>query len=173
MDYLKNHCWCSSSHWDDKNFDCQIIVSLSSYEDGCKEDWESLTHTLPVFNQSKLDERIAFMERIKECYPDRDFTGYPTDRESGMSDVRRLKPEVLEWLEENISDFQGGKGWCVGSDTYNMNDGSSYAIFLQRRSDAMKFIKTWSKWKKPTYYTQYFTDVRKKLDLTTLKYETR
>ena len=173
MDYLKNHCWCSKSHWDNKHFVCQIVVSLSSYQEGYTEDWKALTHTVKVFNQSKLDERISFLDRIRESYPDRDLSGYPIDRESGMSDVTQLKPEVLAWLEANIPDLKGEKAWCVGSDDYNMNDGSGFSIFMQRRKDAMLFIKTWSKWKKPIYYTQYFTDVRKKLDLKTLKYVDR
>ena len=81
-----------------------------------------------------------------------------------------LKPEVIQWLVENIPDFQKGKGWCIGSEKYMMTDSGSASVFFQRRRDAMKFIKTWSKWKRPLFYCQYFTDIRKQLDLSTGKY---
>ena len=87
-------------------------------------------------------------------------------------DTITLKQEVLDWLVSNIPDYKDDKGWCVGSDEYTSNDTSvSYSVFFQRRRDAMKFIKTWSKWKKPINYCQYFTDVRKRLNLETGKYE--
>ena len=170
MDYLKNHCWCSSSHWDNQHFDCQIIVSLSSYQEGYKEDWGNLTCKVEVFSQERLDDHV---KRCREMYPDedRDWGIDLANKGSGKVTVNKLKPRVLEWLEDNVLDFQGAKGWCVGSDDYGIGESrSGLSIFLQRRSDAMKFIKTWSKWKKPIQYTQYFTDVRKKLDLSTLKY---
>ena len=173
MDYLKNHCWCSKSHWDGEMFDCQIIVSLSSYREDYAEDWKNLIQPVEVFSQEKMDENTAFARRCMEKYPSEGWEREINNKLAATRMVPRLKPEVMKWLEDNITDFKGEKGWCVGSDTYNMNDGSGYSIFMQRRSDAMKFIKTWSKWKKPIYYTQYFTDVRKKLDLTTLKYNNR
>jgi len=66
MDYLKNHCWCSSSHWDGDHFDCQIIVSLSSYREGYKEDWDNLTHKVVVFSQERYDHQVAIMEKLQE-----------------------------------------------------------------------------------------------------------
>ena len=41
MNYLKNHCWCYDSNWGG-HYDCQVIVGLSSYKEGYKEDWERL-----------------------------------------------------------------------------------------------------------------------------------
>ncbi len=175
MNYLKNHCWCRSSHWDNKDFDCQIIVSLSSYEDEDKEDWNNITETINVFSQKKFDEEISFAKLMIERYPN-DFNHEYLDKikackETGFQNVRVFKTEVLDWLNENIPDIKGNKAWCVGSHDYNMNDSSSLSVFMQRRRDAMLFIKTFSQWKKPVHYCQYFTDVRKKLDLNTLKYK--
>jgi hypothetical protein len=171
MDYLKNHCWCSSSHWDNNFFDCQIIVSLSSYREGYKEDWDDLTHKVEVFSQEKLDDYQESIARLMEKYPAADYSNVLNNRIGGMVKINKLRPEVLEWLESNISDYGVGKGWCVGSDSYDVGGStSSLSVFMQRRGDAMKFIKRWSKWKKPIHYCQYFTDVRKSLDLDTLKY---
>ena len=172
MDYLRNHCWCSSSHWDNKMYDCSIIVSLSSYEDGYRDDWENLTHKVKVFSQEKMDDHNRFMNMMQEKFPETEKE-MSADPEAGMATVNKLKPEVLKWLDDNIEDFQGEKGWCVGSDDYIVRDGSGMSIFMQRRKDAMLFIKTFSKYKKPIRYCQYFTDVRKKLDLKTLKYKVR
>jgi hypothetical protein len=175
MNYLKNHCWCNSSHWDNKSFDCQIVVSLSSYQDGYKEDWENLTHKVKAFNQEFFDEHIknveCMMKRYPEEYDDKYLAKEKENKKVGYITISVFKPEVLKWLEENIPDIKGEKSWCVGSDFYNARGSmSGISVFMNRRKDAMLFIKTFSKWKKPIEYCQYFTDVRKTLDLKTLKY---
>ena len=170
MDYVKNHCWCRSSHWDENNFDCSIIVSLNSYEEGYSLDWKNLMVAVEVFDQAIYNRHIEMLKKWQDLTSDIDFLK-DVDKRAGMRTIFKLKPEVMSWLEDNISDIKGKKAWCVGSDKYNLQDScSSYSIFMQRRKDAMKFIKTWSKFKKPINYCQYFTDVRKKLDLATLKY---
>ncbi|MDB4311806.1 hypothetical protein N9937_00085 [bacterium] len=166
MDYLQNHCWCSSSHWDGKHYDCRHIVSLNSYQEGYEDDWNAL---IDPEAESFFDEEsfnITF-----DIYKER---GYPPSKKSYyMRGVLNLKPEVLDWLEENVEDRTGeecNKGWCVGSTEYRSSPSTSLSVFFHRKKDAMKFIKTFSKWKKPIHYCQYFTDVRKRLDLETLKY---
>lgn len=176
MDYLRNHCWCSRSHWDGKEFDCEIIVTLRNYEEGYKEDWEALTVEKDFYDEELANERASRMlKTLKEkgqTVTDEELEEYK--QLVGSKSIRTLKPEVLEWLSENVSDFSGGKGWCVGDDTYNAEDSfMKYSIFFQRRRDAMAFIKRWSVHKKPIYYTQYFTDVRKVLNLETGRYEKR
>lgn len=144
MDYLQNHCWCSVSHWDNTMYDCRHLVTLNSYLEGYKDDWKDLIVS---------DERCT----------------------------NNLRQEVIDWLNENIKDTSkpyGGnkttKAWCIGNYRYRCTDSSSsFSIFFQRKKDAMAFIKRWSKWEKPINYCQYFTDVRKKLDLVTGKYSTR
>jgi hypothetical protein len=178
LNYLKNHCWCSSSHWNNKSFDCQIIVSLSPYEDGYKEDWENLTQKVEAFSQELFDEQIKTAEYMINKYPEDYDANYlikvKNDKKTGYKKIYVFKPEVLKWLEENIPDIKGEKAWCVGSNDYNiMGSSSNLSVFMQRRRDAMLFIKTFSKWKKPINYCQYFTDVRKVLNLKTLKYTTK
>jgi len=164
MDYLKNHCWCHNSNWDGKGYDCNIIVGLNNYEDHNKEDFLAITTKVSGFNQNTYD-------MFGKLWADR---GISEDeiREQFQSEYSTLKPEVIEWLAENIDDGKGGdKMWCIGDEEYLMTDSGGINIFFQRRKDAMAFIKRWSKWKKPVHYTQYFTDVRKKLNLTTMRYE--
>lgn len=141
MDYLQNHCWCSQSNWDAQDYQCRHVVTLLSYSENYIGDWNSVIFT---------DE----------------------------TDTPNLKPEVIDWLNQHVEDsskpYCGNttvKAWCIGSSEYRKTDScSSFSIFFQRRKDAMAFIKRWSKWKKPLHYWQYFTDVRKALDVTTGKY---
>ena len=174
MDYFKNHCWCNSSHWDSKPFACQIIVTLYSYKKGYKEDWGNLT-----VEDSYYDEDYAndWADRTIRLWAEHGREKTPEEVEEykqrvGNRTIRSLKPEVIEWLTENVPDVVDGKGWCVGDKYYSADDSSSsYTVFFQRRRDAMAFIKRWSVHKKPINYCQYFTDVRKKLNLETGKYE--
>lgn len=164
MDYLKNHCWCNSSNWGGKHYDCQIIVGLNSYEDHNKEDFLNITTKVMGFDQHNYDTlgKLWFERGVPE----------EQIREQFHSEYNTLKPEVVDWLNINVpDDNSGNKMWCIGDERYLMKDSCGINIFFQRRKDAMSFIKRWSKWKKPVYYTQYFTDVRKKLNLTTMKYE--
>lgn len=154
MNYLQNHIWCSDSNlggW----YTCKHVVSLDSYSDESEDDWEDI-----------VNDSAEYIEQrgLRGTY---------------NRPVVNFKPEVLAWLEENVKDrpsnkyFPDGhtKGWCIGSTEYRSTFSGSLSVFFHRRKDAMAFIRRWSKWKKPVMYTQYFSDVRKKLNLTTLKYE--
>lgn len=174
MDYLKNHCWCSHSHWDNKHYNCQIIVSIRRSEDYYESDWKELMTIKKYFDEESATESAQHMKDVWEDhgreYTDKDLEDYK--EMVGTKEIFVLKPEVLEWLTENVPDTKEGKGWCVGNSHYTATDsGISYPVFFQRRKDAMAFIKRWSKWKKPLHYTQYFTDVRKVLNVETGKYE--
>lgn len=166
MHYLQNHIWCSESNWG-CHYDCRHLVSLSAFREGFTEDWEAIVDESAdkFLDQSDKD-------RCEEFYR---LRGYAMPDDSVFTrDVPNLRPEVLDWLEENVEDRKGwecGRGWCIGSTKYRATDKFSLTVFFHRRSDAMAFIRTWSKWKKPINYCQYFTDVRKRLNLDTLKYE--
>lgn len=166
MDYLKNHCWCSSSHWDGEVYYCQVIVSLDSYSDHTVDDWNSIMTTEEVHDSDMYKSMVMLFEDLGKPLED-------LHKDMFIKDVPIPKPEVLDWLTENVPDRPDGtKGWCIGSEDYRAGDSCcSFSFFFQLRTDAMKFIKEFSKWKKPVRYTQYFTDVRKVLDLETLKYE--
>jgi len=162
MDYLKNHCWCSDSNWGG-HYDCQIIVGLSSYKEGYKEDWERLLTKADYFNEDTY--KILLSKGLPDC---------EEVKMAATTKYNQLKPEVIQWLEDNVPERNGVKGWAIGSaDHVRSGSNINYDIFFQQTRDAMKFIKTWSKWKKPIHYCQYFTDVRKTLDLQTLKYTSK
>ena len=146
MNVLINHCWCSDSNWGG-NYNCRVIVSINrisegkAYHDVPTEDWTNL-----------LDEHA-----------------FDPDPESrwGLKGVRRLKPEIIQWLNENVKDRkcdEHRQGWCVGTDNYNSKDPLSFAIFFERPRDAMRFIRRWSSFKNPFRYLNYFKDIRKELD---------
>ena len=166
MDYLKNHCWCSDSNWGG-NYNCQIIVSLQSYghDEG---DW------LAIMEPTKIPDVEAY-EWSKKYFEEE---GLPTERLDQSKYYKRIyrpKQHVMDWLEANVPDDRNGKKmWCIGSDEYLASGSScSTSFFFQRRRDAMAFIKEFSEYKKPVFYTQYFTDVRRELNLETMKYEDR
>lgn len=167
MNYLQNHIWCSESIWDDKQYNCRHLVSLSSYEEGYIEDWNNL---IDEGGDSYIDgEETAFMRRYLEK------EGVPSDSISPISKrTNNLKPDVLEWLHNNVLDRKDEdcvKGWAIGSVRYRSNSCSCFTIFFHRKSGAMRFIKTFSVYKKPINYCQYFSDVRKKLNLKSMRYE--
>ena len=164
MDYLKNHCWCSSSNWDGQPYDCKIIVGLNSYKEHNKEDFANITTKATGFDKDTYD---AMSDRWKERGLSEDMM-----RELSQRTYNTLKPEVIEWLNDNVPDDKdGNKMWCIGSEEYLIGDSCGINIFFQQRRHAMAFIKRWSKWGKPVHYCQYFTDVRKELNLETGKYK--
>ena len=149
MDYLQNHCWCSDCNWGG-NYDCRHIVTIprnlkeGSYHDGPCIDWGTVITTKEFF-----DEDYSYTKNINI-----------------------LKPKVFNWLNENVKDRKGDspKGWACGSDEYLNNDSSiSLSVFFHRKSDAMKFIKTFSVFQKPVYFLNYFKDDRRELDMETFK----
>ena len=101
------------------------------------------------------------------------YDGPSADWESLMTkDTQVLKTSVLEWLLMTIKDRKHNthtKGWAIGSDTYSAENKTSFNIFFHRIPDAMRFIKTWSEYKKPVNFLNYFKDERRELDLTTGK----
>lgn len=160
MDYLQNHIWCSSSHWDGKHYDCRHLVSVGSYkeDDPDKEDFNKMVYYDEVF----LNKEMTYEGKTIQIE-------YPIK-------IPTFENYVFEWLDSNVKDrgdTDSPKGWCIGDDDYRYSDKSSITVFFHRKTDAMNFIKTFSKYKKPVNYCQYFTDVRKTLDLTTLKYTTK
>lgn len=170
MNYLQNHIYCRDSNWGG-GYDCQHVVTINSYEDHDVEDWENLflTETVDVFRSEEYNRMREFdqdtpEERLKRYY---------------TTPVRRLNPEVLEWLEENVKDRparqaehsgESPKGWCIPSLETRAMCTTGMSFYFHTRGSAMNFIRRFSKWKKPVHYCQYFTDVRKTLDLETGKY---
>lgn len=168
MHFHQNHCWCSSSNWTNEAYDARYMVSIEeniSYqhnrgdnEDG-KSDWNSL-----VYEQDNVwcqEEYDAWVETAKE-HPNDGYTEDFLKRVSTKSGVPTLKPDVVDWLNENVKDCASNKeqpqGWAMGNDSYRSKGCMDITIWFYRRRDAMKFIKEWSIHKKPTTYLNYFED---------------
>ena len=153
MYVLINHCWCRDCNWGGQ-YDCRVIVSIDriaegkTYYDPPMDDWTNLIEK----HEYEWKDEVGFLHH----------------------DTNRLKPEIMQWLTDNIKDRkllkwemkrgENPKGWAVGTDLYNARDQLSFSVFFERTGDALKFIKRWSVYKKPVDYLNYFRDVRKKLD---------
>lgn len=172
MNYLQNHIWCSDSNWGGE-YDCRHTVFFSRYGKSDNEDWVAIVDedADKLFDKDRFDSMVKMLTNKGREFDPEDF------RENYNQSVPNFKPEVLQWLHDNVKDkpkvdSDGHiKGWCIGSVEYRTHPRTGISVFFHRRKDAMAFIKRWSKWKKPVHYCQYFTDVRKNLNLETLKYE--
>jgi hypothetical protein len=170
MNYLQNHIWCHHSHWDDKVYHCRHLVSWKGYVDSDIADWDALVdpNAEPYLDTEGFDRFKSAMQSVNPDVSDEEVAKCCTRC------VPNLKPHVLEWLDRNVkdrNDEDNVKGWCIGNTEYRANETQSMTVFFHRKADAMSFIKAFSVYKKPTHYCQYFTDVRKKLNLETLQYE--
>lgn len=93
---------------------------------------------------------------------------YLDDEYNSWRKYNELKPEVFDWLNENVKDEkQGLKGWCCGNKDYNSEKYEGFSLFFYRRKDAKAFIKTWSIHKQPTETYNQNTYVNKVLDTKT------
>ncbi len=167
MHFHQNHSWCSRSNWNNQSFDSSYMVSFGthlSYQHNNDEyvedlvDWNNLVvEEDEVFIQEDYDRAVAWAKKSKHEYsPD-----YPTLAATKYG-VPNLKPEVLQWLHENVKDCASNKeqpqGWAIGNESYRATNTTDITIWFYRRGDAMKFIKEWSQYKKPTTYLNYFKD---------------
>ena len=106
---------------------------------------------------------------VDKCGQDWDNVMYET--EDGNIYVR---DEVIQWLEQNVDDRKDKeceKGWAVADLTSRNRELVKCSFFFHRKKDAMKFVKHFSKYQKPTFYCNYFEDVRLELDKSTGKYK--
>lgn len=169
MHYLQNHIWCSSCNWDEEHYDCRHLVSIDNFGDD-KDDWSII---IDDEAESTFDHKgkKRFLDSLSR-------SGTPYDK--NMDNIFKqfapnLKPHVLKWLNDNVKDRDKKhgitKGWCIGSANYRQLDCNGFSVFFHRKNDALAFIRKFSMYKKPTIYCQYFSDVRKKLNLETMKYE--
>lgn len=169
MDILKNWCWCSESNWDLQQFNCQIILTIKKHNDNSinwrepadNSDWERTTIEKKVFDKDTY-------EVFQDLYEENPNKRLP------MKKIYTLKPEVIDWLNENIEDVEEkgetlNKGWAIFDETATPAFKKDVQVFFRKKSDALKFIRRWSEYKKPTFDWDYFKDTRKKLDFNAKK----
>ncbi len=185
MTYHSNHCWCSNSCWKNKNFDGEAMViiektfntySIDKYKNEIiNPDFKNLFHEEEKFSQSIYDNLMSMLEIIKNK-PDLKEKFYDNEelkegivdgfKQSSMKNTIILNKEVVDWLNVNIKDKKGTnkktpleerKGWAIYSEKESIEDSKNrFTIFFHRQIDALKFIKTFSVFKEPTIYFDYF-----------------
>lgn len=192
MTYHANHSWCSESCWNNESFDSETMVyfsrniTLPDILENNKNveiltklenpDFENLIIEELLLNEKDYLKTIEIVisnileykklsekeiEEIKERY-----------KESYFELVPILKPEIINWLNENIKDvkntesidLQDIKGWCIGNNPYRTRN-HGFNIFFKRELDALKFIRKFSVFKEPIFYFDYFSDDRRNMDL--------
>ena len=149
-----NHCWCFDSNWGG-HFDARVMVGIKripkgkSYHDEPDPDWKKLITVTDESSYVYNEKQLPYAKFVP-----------------------RINKEVVEWLGANIKkDKDGSVQWCIGTDDYNSKDSLGYTLFFCRISDAVKFVKAWSVYKKPTSYFNYFTEDRRELNMETGKLE--
>ncbi len=170
MHHHINHCWCSASHRDGGMFDSRNMVDINRLE-ADEADWDNLIEMSRVVSQ----ERQEMMKGVFDKFPE----VYDTEEkilEACRVDCPNLKPEIVEWLEQNIKPARDGSpGWAMGNDDYRANSSYSLTLWFIRHGDAKRFIKQWSSFGKATSYFDYFKDpiINLVLDTETMKYRNR
>jgi hypothetical protein len=155
-------CWGGDTYW------CKYLVAIekhnirrgtdSNYSKN-EEEYLNLTEERSFFDKEEFS-RLSNFESLA------DFS-YAELKRMATRPFRKLKPEVLDWLNENIKDGPEGKGWCCGNDEYLYKSWESLSLFFYRKLDALNFIEQWSIYKVPTTYFDYFRGIRKELNVET------
>ena len=173
MHHHINHCWCSESEHNGDYYDAPNMVEINKHESDA-DDWDSLVYIKRIVSKEDLEIQESVAESMKEKYPEMNYSDEMV-REMASKDCPFLKEEVQQWLSDNIKQKGGEPGWAIGSEQYRLNQGYQITLWFQRRNDAKKFIKTFSKWKKSTSYFNYLKDpiINKVLDTETGKYHDR
>lgn len=117
------------------------------------EDWENI-----------IDQNYKCVDRESlhvYSYPQRKILklGNEIYWDMALRNVPRLRQDVTQWLHDNVPLSRNKEqyfAWCVGNDDYNLSDRTSFSIWFERKRDAMRFIQTWSKHKKPLEYYDGF-----------------
>jgi hypothetical protein len=195
MTYYANHSWCSKSCWNNKIFHSEAMVYFSKnitrpdiLENNSNvefltklknPDFENLTIEELLLNEEEYNKTAEiFIENIskyKKISEEEILKIKENLKNSYFQLVPTLKPEIINWLNENIKDsknpeseeIQDKKGWCIGNPAYRTQE-HGITIFFKRELDALKFIRTFSVFKEPIFYFDYFSDDRRNMDLNKL-----
>jgi hypothetical protein len=175
MHFHQNHCFCQASHWDNDWYNASYMVDIDQYvaydvtiphhEQLINPDWTEMVDHVKVLDQGRYETNSEIFEEIAP--------GKTSDqklREMSMTSCPTPTPAVMQWLNDNVQPEAAkrlnthGHGWAMGNEDYRSRGQSGRLVFwFYRRSDAMKFIKEWSVYTKPTTYLNYFKDDLRKL----------
>lgn len=164
MIHYSGYYFCTRSNWDGQNYSARNLVSIEKYdEEYGDEDFKNLIAKKKIFDEESF--------KYWEDKYNGDSAKLELHKQLSYKECFFLKPEVVKWLNETVFDDKktGEKGWCVGNDEYNSGGGMSFSLWFYRRKDALKFIKEWSVYKKPTETYNQDSYIKKTLDLKTNK----
>ena len=173
MHYSQNHIWCSDTQ-DNSTYNCRHSVTIEShldvkdYQEKKDVDWTNCIIEKDFFNEERYNNFIEIRKENGESINEESLKSISVDT------TYQLKLELLKWLKENIKDrtkHDNNNGWNIGSELYLSKNVSCVTIFFHRRRDALNFIKQFSVYKNPTFYLNYFKDIRKIINFNTLKLE--
>ena len=136
-----------------------------------ENDWTALIEIKEFLNQTKRERNEEFYKQLNEDLPVEERSQVTDEYLDYISteEVATLRPEVVDWLNENVKPSTDKarkdrpEAWAMGNDEYRESESFSLTLWFVRRNDAMKFIKHWSGHEKPTTYLNYFKDDRRKL----------
>ena len=167
MIHLTGYYYCKNSCWEGKTYDSRNMVVIEMYPDNLSDDdFNNTVKQKQYFNQEYFDDLITRDHLVNEPKIARIYA---------TKLVRVLEDKVLKWLQDNIEDNAKDKkkGWAVGNNRYNKEGDSDFCLWFYRRKDAVKFIKTWSKYGKATQTYNQNTYIEKNLNVDTMKYEVK
>jgi hypothetical protein len=165
MIHLTGFYYCTNSCWDGKTYDSRNMVVIEMYPDNLSDDDFNNTVKQKMYLNQKYYEDLLTRDHLKD--------EPKLARIHATRLTRVLEDKVLKWLNDNVADNtkENEKGWACGSSEYNKEGGSDFALWFYRRRDAVKFIKTWSKYGKATQTYNQNTYIEKNLNVDTMKYE--
>ena len=194
MYYNKGIYFCTESNYDGKFYESKHVVTIPQYygrneqhnttdldDDNGRiihcHDFKTLTGEKKIFSEEDhefaIDKMLPPMRDVlSKRMEGEELQEYLDNYLHKLSHVKSifLKPEVIEWLNENVAPSTDAaradqpQGWACGNDVYCSHATHDIAIWFLRRADAMKFIKTFSQHKKPLM--TYNQDTYKKCILT-------
>lgn len=167
MEYSTNHLGIPYSNWNGKDYGARHQVKIEEQKD---PEFGFLTEKAEVVTERRFQRMLAVQKKFREEGPRRYNDDPDFQRENFSEETVRLHPKVVKWLEVNIENFEGRKGWATGDDEFNSEYLWEIVIVFQRESDAMAFIERWSGFKKPTVHYNYFNDRVGTLDVKTGEY---
>jgi hypothetical protein len=178
MHYHSNHCWCSESNWDNKTFDVTHMVDIKKYpkydvniahsDQVIADDWFNNINEVPTLSLKEYEHNKCVYAKLEEKHG----TLATDEQLRGFSMKKCPTPDnaVMQWLNDNVKPSTDKRrkdrpeAWCIGNADYRMDgETGAFTFWFLRRRDAMKFIKEFSIYKKPTSYLNYFTDDRREL----------
>lgn len=188
MEYFTNHIFCTNSCWNDETFFGGVIVtinqkldtySIDKYKNKISNpDWDNLIVYESLFNEEHYKTTLEMLERMLEKI-NKDKKMSEEEKEEiklkCYTKIPMIKQEIIDWLNVNIQDKKNikentplseKKSWSIYSKEALIDESKNkFQIFFSRQIDALRFIKEFSIFEKPTTYFDYFSDIHSEMNI--------